>query len=81
MKGLIRFCALKLALRMFAEVSLERSEEVQVAGAGLVVLGLPSWLCGLLLSSGRASSPPWNTWRGTSMVHLQKVWLIAELAS
>ena len=36
--GLIRFCAPRLALRMFAEVSLERSWEVQVAGAGLVAL-------------------------------------------
>ena len=37
-KGLIRFCAPKLALRMFARVSFERSWEVQVAGAGLVAL-------------------------------------------
>ena len=37
-KGLIRFCAPKLALRIFARVSLARSWEVQVAGAGLVAL-------------------------------------------
>ena len=37
-KGLIRFCAPKQALRMMARVSLERSWEFQVAGAGLVVL-------------------------------------------
>jgi uncharacterized protein YjeT (DUF2065 family) len=37
-KGLIRFCAPKQALRMIARVSLERSWEFQVAGAGLVAL-------------------------------------------
>ena len=37
-KGLIRFCAPKLALRMMARVSIERSWEFQMAGAGLVVL-------------------------------------------
>ena len=37
-KGLIRFCAPKLGLRMMARVSVERSWEFQVAGAGLVVL-------------------------------------------
>ena len=37
-KSLIRFCAPKLGLRMIARVSLERSWEFQVAGAGLVVL-------------------------------------------
>jgi uncharacterized protein YjeT (DUF2065 family) len=37
-KGLIRFCAPKLALRMMARVSMERSWEFQVAGAALVVL-------------------------------------------
>lgn len=37
-KGLIRFCAPRLALRMMARVSIERSWEFQVAGAGLVVL-------------------------------------------
>ena len=37
-KGLIRFCAPKLALRIMARVSVERAWEVQVAGAGLVVL-------------------------------------------
>jgi len=37
-KSLIRFCAPKQALRMMARVSLERSWEFQVAGAGLVVL-------------------------------------------
>src|SRR4029077_7969934 len=36
-KGLIRFCAPKLALRMMARVSVERSWEFQAAGAGLVV--------------------------------------------
>ncbi|MEP6917597.1 MAG: hypothetical protein ABJC89_18240 [Acidobacteriota bacterium] len=35
-KGLIRFCAPKLALRMMARVSVERSWEFQVAGAFLV---------------------------------------------
>jgi hypothetical protein len=37
-KGLIRFCAPKLALRMMARVSVKRSWEFQVAGALLVVL-------------------------------------------
>jgi hypothetical protein len=37
-KGTIRFCAPKLALRIMARVSLERSWEFQVAGAGLVAL-------------------------------------------
>jgi len=37
-KGLIRFCAPKQALRIMARVSLERSWEFQVAGAALVVL-------------------------------------------
>ena len=37
-KSLIRFCAPKLALRMIARVSVERSWEFQVAGAGLMVL-------------------------------------------
>jgi hypothetical protein len=37
-KGLIRFCAPRLALRMIARVSVERSWEFQVAGAGLVTL-------------------------------------------
>ena len=38
LKSVIRFCVPALALRMMARVSLERSWEVQVAGAGLVVL-------------------------------------------
>ena len=37
-KSLIRFCAPKQALRVMARVSVERSWEFQVAGAGLVVL-------------------------------------------
>ena len=37
-KGLIRFCAPKQALRLMARISLERSWEFQVAGAGLVAL-------------------------------------------
>ena len=37
-KCLIRFCAPKLALRMMTRVSIERSWEFQVAGAGLLVL-------------------------------------------
>jgi hypothetical protein len=37
-KGLIRFCAPKLGLRIMARVSVERSLEFQIAGAGLVVL-------------------------------------------
>ena len=37
-KSLIRFCAPKLALRIMARVSVERSREFQVAGAALVVL-------------------------------------------
>lgn len=37
-KGLIRFCAPKQALRMMARVSPERSWEFQVAGALLVAL-------------------------------------------
>ena len=36
-KGLIRFCAPKQALRMMARVCVERSWEFQVAGAALVV--------------------------------------------
>ena len=35
-KSLIRFCAPKLALRVMAGVSVERSWEVQVAGAAFV---------------------------------------------
>jgi hypothetical protein len=37
-KSLIRFCAPKQALRVMARVSLERSWEFQVAGAGLLAL-------------------------------------------
>jgi hypothetical protein len=37
-KGLIRFCAPKQALRMMARVSVERSWEFQAAGAALVLL-------------------------------------------
>ena len=37
-KSVIRFCAPKLGLRVMARVSLERSWEFQVAGAGLVAL-------------------------------------------
>src|SRR5260221_10338747 len=37
-KGLIRFCAPKLGLRMMSRVSVERSWEFQAAGAALVVL-------------------------------------------
>jgi uncharacterized protein YjeT (DUF2065 family) len=37
-KGLIRFCAPRQALRMIARVSVERSWEFQLAGAGLVAL-------------------------------------------
>ena len=37
-KGLIRFCAPRLALRMMARVSVERSWEFRVAGAGLVAI-------------------------------------------
>ena len=37
-KSLLRFCVPKLGLRMMARVSVERSWEFQVAGAGLVVL-------------------------------------------
>ena len=36
-KGVIRFCAPKLALRAMARVSMERSWEFQAAGAGLMV--------------------------------------------
>jgi len=38
-KSLIRFCAPKQALRIMSRVSVERSWEFQVAGAGLMVLG------------------------------------------
>ena len=38
MKSLIRFCIPRLGLRMMARVSLERSWEFQVAGAGLLVV-------------------------------------------
>ena len=37
-KSLIRFCLPKMALLMMARLSVERSWEVQVAGAGLVAL-------------------------------------------
>jgi hypothetical protein len=37
-KGVIRFCAPRQALRLMARVSLARSWEFQVAGAGLVAL-------------------------------------------
>jgi hypothetical protein len=37
-KGTIRFCTPKLALAMIARVSVERSWEFQVAGAGLMVI-------------------------------------------
>ena len=37
-KSLIRFCAPRLALRIMARVSVERSREFQVAGAGFLVL-------------------------------------------
>ena len=37
-KGLIRFWAPQFALKMMARVSVERSWEVQAAGAGLLVL-------------------------------------------
>ena len=37
-KGLIRFCAPKLALRMMGRVSVERAWEFQAAGAALVLL-------------------------------------------
>jgi hypothetical protein len=37
-KSLIRLCAPKLAVRIMARVSVERSWEFQVAGAGFVVL-------------------------------------------
>ena len=37
-KSLIRFCLPKLTLRIMARVSVERSWEVQVAGAALMVL-------------------------------------------
>lgn len=38
MKSLLRFCLPKLGLMMIARVSLERSWEFQLAGAGLLVL-------------------------------------------
>ena len=38
LKGLIRFCAPQLALRVTARVSVERAWEFQVAGAGLLAL-------------------------------------------
>jgi hypothetical protein len=37
-KSLLRFCLPKLALKIMARVSMERSWEFQVAGAGLVAL-------------------------------------------
>ena len=37
-KGMVRFCAPRQALRIMARVSVDRSWEFQVAGAGLVVL-------------------------------------------
>ena len=38
LKGVIRFCAPKLALRMMARVSMERGWEFQVAGGFLIIL-------------------------------------------
>ena len=38
LKGVIRFCAPKLALRMMARVSMERGWEFQVAGGLLIIL-------------------------------------------
>ena len=38
MKSLLRFCVPKLALRMMARVSVERSWEFQVAGAALMAV-------------------------------------------
>lgn len=47
LKGLIRFCAPRLALRIVARVSVERAREFQIAGAALlalsVVLGYAVW--------------------------------------
>jgi hypothetical protein len=40
LKSLIRFCAPKQGLRLMARVSVDRSWEFQVAGAGLVVLAV-----------------------------------------
>ena len=37
-KSLVRFCLPKLALRMMERVSVERTREVQLAGAALMVL-------------------------------------------
>jgi hypothetical protein len=37
-KSLVRFCLPKLTLRIMARVSVERTREVQVAGAALMVL-------------------------------------------
>jgi uncharacterized protein YjeT (DUF2065 family) len=37
-KGLIRFCAPQLALKMIARVSLDRSSEFQASGAALLAL-------------------------------------------
>jgi hypothetical protein len=37
-KGIIRFCAPQLALRIISRVSIERAWEFQLAGAGLLVL-------------------------------------------
>jgi hypothetical protein len=37
-KSLIRFCAPTIALRMMARLTVERSWEVQIAGAGLIIL-------------------------------------------
>jgi len=37
-KGLIRFCLPKFGLKLLARVSVERSWEFQVAGAGLLVI-------------------------------------------
>lgn len=39
-KSVIRFCLPKLALRMMSRVSVERSWEFQIAGAGLVGLAI-----------------------------------------
>jgi hypothetical protein len=48
-KSLIRFCVPKLGLRVMARVSLERSWECQVAGAGLVA---PAGLLGYGIYAG-----------------------------
>jgi hypothetical protein len=65
-KGLIRFCAPKLGLRMMARVSVERSWEFQMAGAGL--WSLPVCLAMASMLASRSLLSPFPTYDSPSCV-------------